>query len=77
MACSFSLSLLPFRGPRDPSGSGSTGQVCVCVCVFACMRVCVCMYACVCVCVCVFVCGMCVYTGVNVYCRVGWASREE
>ena len=42
---------------------------CVCVCVFACMRVCVC--------VCVFVCGMCVYTGVNVYCRVGWASREE
>ena len=28
MACSFSLSLslLPLRGPRDPSGSGSTGQ---------------------------------------------------
>ena len=30
-----SLSLLPFRGPRDPSGSGSTGQdrcVNVCAC---------------------------------------------
>ena len=38
---SLSLSLLPFRGPRDPSVSGSTGQVCVCV--FACMCVCVCM----------------------------------
>ena len=58
MACSFSLSAAP-PGPRDPSGSGLTGQVCVCV--FACMRVCVCVW---------YVCGMCVYTCVNVYCRV-------
>jgi hypothetical protein len=36
---------------RDPS-TLKPGQVCVCVCVYACMCVCVCTRACVCVCVC-------------------------
>ena len=49
------------RGPRDPWGSGPTGQVCVCVCVCVCACVCVraCVYmVCVCVCGCLCVCPL-------------------
>ena len=37
-ACSIFLTDAPPR-PRDPCGSGSTGQVCVCVCAFSYLRV--------------------------------------
>ena len=48
-----SSSLMPLRGPRDPCGSGSTGQDRTGVCV--CARMCLCVHVCVCACVCVYV----------------------
>ena len=44
-------------------------KVCVCVCVYVCMRVCVCLCACVCVHVCVCVC-VCVCTHVYMCMRM-------